>query len=78
MGRDRLDAAEHSREGTGEDAEGRELVDWCVDQFVVWSDPIHNMDWPHWKTPAAAQAYCSFMDSSPLRPTWRRTSSVLR
>ncbi len=41
----------------GHIAEGCELVDWCEDQFVVWSDPIHNMDWKHWKTPTALEQY---------------------
>ena len=41
----------------GRIAEGCELVDWCEDQFVVWSDPIHNMDWKHWKTPTALEQY---------------------
>ena len=35
----------------------REIVDWCEDQFVVWSDPVHNMDWKHWKTPTALEQY---------------------
>lgn len=34
-----------------------ELVDWCEDQFVVWSDPLHHMDWRHWKTPTALEQY---------------------
>ena len=41
----------------GRVAEGCELVDWCEDQFVVWSAPIHNMDWKHWKTPTALEQY---------------------
>ena len=41
----------------GRVAEGCELGDWCEDQFVVWSDPIHNMDWKHWKTPTALEQY---------------------
>ena len=41
----------------GRIAEGCELVDWCEDQFVVWSDPIHNMDWKNWKTPTALEQY---------------------
>ena len=41
----------------GRIAEGCELVDWCEDQFVVWSDPIHNMDWRNWKTPTALEQY---------------------
>ena len=41
----------------GRVAEGCELVDWCEDQFVVWSDPIHNMDWKNWKTPTALEQY---------------------
>ena len=41
----------------GRVAEGCELEDWCEDQFVVWSDPIHNMDWKHWKTPTALEQY---------------------
>ena len=41
----------------GRVAEGCELVDWCEDQFVVWSDPIHNMDWRNWKTPTALEQY---------------------
>lgn len=35
----------------------REIVDWCEDQFVVWSDPVHHMDWQHWKTPTALEQY---------------------
>ena len=41
----------------GRVAEGCEIVDWCEDQFVVWSDPIHNMDWKNWKTPTALEQY---------------------
>ena len=41
----------------GRVAEARELVDWCEDQFVVWSDPIHNMDWKNWKMPTALEQY---------------------
>ena len=41
----------------GRIAEGCELVDWCEDQFVVWSNPIHNMDWKNWKTPTALEQY---------------------
>ena len=41
----------------GRNAEAREIVDWCEDQFTVWSDPIHHMDWQHWKTPTALEQY---------------------
>ena len=41
----------------GRKAESCEMVDWCEDQFVVWSDPIHNMDWKNWKTPTALEQY---------------------
>ena len=41
----------------GRSAEACELVDWCEDQFVVWSDPVHNMDWRNWKTPTALEQY---------------------
>ena len=41
----------------GRNAEACELVDWCEDQFTVWSDPIHHMDWQHWKTPTALEQY---------------------
>ena len=41
----------------GRNAEACEIVDWCEDQFVVWSDPIHNMDWKNWKTPTALEQY---------------------
>ena len=41
----------------GSIAEGCELVDWCEDQFTVWSDPIHNMDWRNWKMPTALEQY---------------------
>ena len=37
--------------------EARELLAWAEDQFVVWSDPIHNMDWRNWKTPTALEQY---------------------
>ena len=37
--------------------EARELLAWCEDQFVVWSDPIHNMDWKNWKMPTALEQY---------------------
>ena len=41
----------------GRNAEALELVDWCEDQFTVWSDPIHHMDWQHWKTPTSLEQY---------------------
>ena len=41
----------------GRNAEALEIVDWCEDQFVVWSDPIRHMDWQHWKTPTALEQY---------------------
>jgi len=41
----------------GEIRTALELVDWCEDQFTVWSDPIHNMDWRNWKTPTALEQY---------------------
>ena len=41
----------------GRTDEALELVRWCEDQFTVWSDPIHNMDWEHWKTPTALEQY---------------------
>ena len=42
---------------SGRNAEACEMVDWCEDQFVVWSDPIHNMDWKNWKMPTALEQY---------------------
>ncbi|MBQ2628667.1 MAG: hypothetical protein IJG13_03215 [Kiritimatiellae bacterium] len=44
----------------GRNAEACEMVDWCEDQFVVWSDPIHNMDWKNWKTPTALEQYAYY------------------
>ncbi len=41
----------------GRNAEALEIVDWCEDQFTVWSAPIHHMDWQHWKTPTALEQY---------------------
>lgn len=41
----------------GDNALAREIVDWCEDQFVVWSDPVHHMDWQHWKMPTALEQY---------------------
>ena len=41
----------------GRTDEALELVRWCEDQFTVWSDPIHNMDWKNWKTPTALEQY---------------------
>ena len=41
----------------GRTDEACEMVDWCEDQFVVWSDPIHNMDWKNWKMPTALEQY---------------------
>ena len=41
----------------GRTDEALELVRWCEDQFTVWSDPIHHMDWQHWKTPTALEQY---------------------
>lgn len=41
----------------GRNAEACEMVDWCEDQFTVWGDPIHNMDWQHWKMPTALEQY---------------------
>lgn len=41
----------------GRTAEAKEIVDWCEDQFVVWSDPVHVMDWKNWKTPTALEQY---------------------
>ena len=41
----------------GRNAEACEIVDWCEDQFVVWSDPVHSMDWKNWKTPTALEQY---------------------
>ena len=35
----------------------REIVAWCEDQFTVWSDPVHHMDWKHWKMPTALEQY---------------------
>lgn len=43
--------------GAGSDYLTREIVDWCEDQFTVWSDPIHHMDWKNWKTPTALEQY---------------------
>ena len=41
----------------GDNTLARELVAWCEDQFVVWSDPIHHMDWKNWKMPTALEQY---------------------
>ena len=41
----------------GRTAEALECVDWCEDQFTVWSDPIHHMDYRHWKLPTALEQY---------------------
>ena len=41
----------------GRMAEARELLAWTEDQFVVWSDPIHHMDWQNWKMPTALEQY---------------------
>jgi len=41
----------------GRAAEALECVDWCEDQFTVWGDPIHHMDWRHWKLPTALEQY---------------------
>ena len=41
----------------GRTAEALECVDWCEDQFTVWSDPLHHMDWRHWKLPTALEQY---------------------
>jgi len=41
----------------GRNVEACEIVDWCEDQFVVWSDPVHSMDWKNWKTPTALEQY---------------------
>jgi len=41
----------------GDNDLSRELIAWCEDQFVVWSDPIHHMDWKHWKMPTALEQY---------------------
>ncbi|MBR3085019.1 MAG: hypothetical protein IKH04_01305 [Kiritimatiellae bacterium] len=41
----------------GRTAEALECVDWCEDQFTVWGDPIHHMDWRHWKLPTALEQY---------------------
>ena len=41
----------------GRTDEAKELLAWAEDQFVVWSDPIHHMDWQHWKMPTALEQY---------------------
>ncbi|MBR1608604.1 MAG: hypothetical protein IJ678_03195, partial [Kiritimatiellae bacterium] len=41
----------------GRVAEGLECVDWCEDQFTVWSAPLHHMDYLHWKLPTALEQY---------------------
>lgn len=41
----------------GKIREAEELLHWSEDQFVVWSDPIHNMDWRNWKMPTALEQY---------------------
>ena len=43
------------RAGRTEDA--RLTLDWCEDQFVVWSDPIRHMDWKNWKMPTVLEQY---------------------
>ncbi len=41
----------------GDQALACELVDWAEDQFTVWSDPLHHMDWRNWKMPTALEQY---------------------
>ena len=41
----------------GRAGEALELVRWCEDQFTVWSDPLHHMDWRNWKLPTALEQY---------------------
>ena len=41
----------------GHTAEALETVRWCEDQFAVWSDPIHHMDWRNWRLPAGREQY---------------------
>ena len=41
----------------GRVADGLECVDWCEDQFTVWSAPLHHMDYLHWKLPTALEQY---------------------
>lgn len=41
----------------GRTDEALECVDWAEDQFTVWSDPIHHMDWRNWKLPTALEQY---------------------
>lgn len=44
----------------GKMKEGCELVDWCEDQFTVWSDPIHFGRWREWRLPVALEQYNYF------------------
>ena len=41
----------------GRVAEGCEIIDWCEDQFVVWSDPLHHQRWREWRLPVALEQY---------------------
>ena len=43
------------RKGRTDDA--RLTLSWCEDQFAVWSDPIHHMDWKNWKMPTGLEQY---------------------
>jgi maltose/maltodextrin transport system substrate-binding protein len=38
-------------------AQARELLAWCEDQFVVWSQPLTHLDSANWKTPCALEQY---------------------
>ncbi len=41
----------------GRTADAKLTLAWCEDQFVVWSDPIHHMDWKNWKMPTVLEQY---------------------
>ena len=41
----------------GRIADARLTLSWCEDQFAVWSDPIHHMDWKNWKMPTGLEQY---------------------
>lgn len=37
--------------------QARELLAWCEDQFVVWSQPLTHLDSANWKLPCALEQY---------------------
>jgi len=37
--------------------QARELLAWCEDQFVVWSQPLTHLDSANWRLPCALEQY---------------------